>query len=120
MVAGRPKKQINEAKLRELAVAQCTHVEIAAGLGISVDTLDRNFADKVSQYAAEGRAVLRVAQWKKAIKSGDCQMLKYLGRFYLGQREELVLTTEEPSVRKLLNQWEGHGTKINTDNVVIK
>ena len=38
MVVGRPRKQINEKKLQELAEAQCSNEEIGAALGVSADT----------------------------------------------------------------------------------
>lgn len=120
MVAGRPKAQIDEKKLRELANCQCTDLEIAATLGINVDTLHDNFSEKVAYYRAEGLAVLRCTQWHKAIVSKDCAMLRHLGKVYLGQKDEIALTTNEPSVRQLLNKWEGGGSKINPANVVVK
>lgn len=120
MVAGRPKAKIDERKMRELANCQCTDLEIAATLGINVDTLHDNFSEKVAYYRAEGLATLRCAQWTKAIVHKDASMLRHLGKCYLGQKDEIALTTNEPSVRQLLNHWEGQRGKVNPDNVVIK
>ena len=120
MVAGRPKAIVDEKKMRELANCQCTDLEIAATLGINADTLHDNFSGKLSYYRAEGLAQLRCAQWNKALVSKDSSMLRHLGKCYLGQKDEIALTTNEPSVRQLLNKWEGAGSKINPANVVIK
>ena len=117
MPAGRPRKTIDEAKLKKYAICQATDNEIASALGINVDTLHDNFSDRVAYYRDEGKAILREAQWKKAIEQKDTQMLKHLGKVYLGQRDEVVLTSEEPTVRKLLQKWEGSGSKINPNMV---
>lgn len=117
MVAGRPRIEIDMEKLRKLANNQCTDLEIAAQLGISLDTLSRNFAEKAAYYRAEGLAILRCAQWEKAITKMDSTMLKHLGKCYLGQKDELTLTTNEPSVRQLLNKWESAaGSRLKIEN----
>jgi hypothetical protein len=41
-VRGRPKKFIDLELVEKLAHIQCTHAEIAATLGVSIDTLQRN------------------------------------------------------------------------------
>ena len=100
--------------------SQCTDIEIAANLKIGVETLHQNFREEVSYARAVGLSVLRLAQWEKAIDKKDTAMLKHLGKVYLGQRDEIALTTEEPSVRMLLNRWEGAGRKIDTSKVVVE
>jgi hypothetical protein len=37
---------------------------------------------------------------------GNPTMLIWLGKHYLGQKEEVRLSTNEPEVRRLLNLWE--------------
>ena len=120
MTAGRPRKEIDHDLLKKLAEAQCTDIEIAANLKIGVETLHQNFREEVSYARAVGLSVLRLAQWEKAIDKKDTAMLKHLGKVYLGQRDEIALTTEEPSVRMLLNRWEGAGRKIDTSKVVVE
>lgn len=120
MPAGRPKKEIDHNLLKKLAEAQCTDLEIAANLGIGINTLHDNFREEIAYARAVGLSLLRLAQWEKAIDKKDTTMLKHLGKIYLGQRDEISLTTEEPSVRLLLNRWEGNGPKINASNVVVK
>lgn len=109
---GRPRIELNEPLLRQLARINCTHEEIAAtltaaGTPISTDTLARNFADCIEQERAAGRASLRRRQWAKALTEGNTQMLKWLGKNELGQKERIefdgtmrgetgVLRTAEP------------------------
>ena len=104
--AGRPKLVLDERQIRELASIQCTMGEIAAVMGCSVDTLDRNYAEIISRGRDEGKMSLRRAQWNKAVKDGNPAMLIWLGKFYLGQKEEINFTSSEPDVRALLEKWE--------------
>lgn len=75
---------------------QCTAEEIAGVLGMSTDTLGRrlvergyaNFADIQERHSAEGKASLRRAQWQKA-QAGNPTMLIWLGKQYLGQRDQV-------------------------------
>ena len=49
---------------------------------------------------------LRRAQFRKA-EEGNVTMLIWLGRNYLGQREEYKVTSNyEPEARTLLKQWD--------------
>ena len=105
-VGGRPRLELDERQIKELASMQCTLGEIAAVMGCSEDTLERGFAGVIRQGREIGRTALRRAQWNKAVKEGNPQLLVWLGRFYLSQKEEFSLSTSEPDVRALLSQWE--------------
>lgn len=104
------KKEVNEKLLKKLAEMQCTDVEIASCLEIDLKTLQRRYAPILPMWREGGKCSLRRAQWLKAM-SGDTNMLKHLGKVYLGQRDELVVSTEEPQVRKLLSIWESRNLK---------
>jgi len=83
--------------------------------GCSVDTLERHYADVISEGREGGKASLRRAQWKKAVDDGNPSLLIWLGRFYLGQREEVTLNAgSETEVRKLLENWEVSAKKKTT------
>jgi hypothetical protein len=109
----RPRKELDEEQIRELAAIQCTNKEIAAVMRCSTDTLERNYAAAINEEREAGKKSLRRAQWDKAVKDGNPALLIWLGKHYLGQRDELSLVTEEPQVRSLLKKWESCVKKSN-------
>lgn len=89
---GRPRKEIDLAQLSQLAAFQCTDDEIAAVLGVCVETLIRRkkepeFLEALESGKAKGRASLRRLQWKAA-NAGNTTMLVWLGKQVLGQRDK--------------------------------
>lgn len=84
---GRPKLELNEQDIENLASIQCTDEEIAAVLGCSSDTLTRNYAEALQRGKAKGRASLRRRQWK-ASQDGNATLLIWLGKQILGQRDQ--------------------------------
>lgn len=97
---GRPLLKIDWPKADELLLCGCTGVEVAAYFGMHPDTFYKR-AEKekgvcFSAYAAEkrsnGEALIREAQFKKAIgmsKKGDNTLLIWLGKQRLGQKESV-------------------------------
>ena len=108
MPAGRPRKDLDHKILRGLAEIQCTMIEIASVLNVSVDTLERNYADIIRQGKERGKSSLRRAQYKKAME-GHPAMLIWLGKHYLDQKDTVNLQSmsAEPDVRRLLQRWDG-------------
>lgn len=99
--AGRPRLVIDKDLLEQLAKIQCTMEEIAAVLGCSVDTLERNFADTIKKGKDEGKASLRRLQWKGA-QDGKPAMLIWLGKQVLAQKETVITEhTGELTIRKI-------------------
>mgnify|MGYP001591360622 CR=1 FL=1 len=107
MRTGRPRKEINSQQLYELAVIRCTELEMAAVLGISIETFERRRAERkqwpvvltkdaepvylsfreiLSSGRAIGRVSMRRKQWELAM-AGDRTMLIWLGKQFLGQRD---------------------------------
>ena len=92
---GRPQIEIDWTLVGNLCQIQCTQEEIASIANCSVDTLDRaskrdhkvSFAEFLEEKAHGGRASIRRSQWKLA-NSGNAVMLIWLGKQYLGQRDE--------------------------------
>lgn len=84
---GRPLKVIDEKLVFELAKIHCTKEEIASIVGCSRDTLYERFPDILRQGFDVGKSSLRRLQWQKAEK-GDTQMLIWLGKQWLGQRDK--------------------------------
>src|SRR5690606_6388332 len=90
---GRPKAPIDLALVEKLAGIQCTEEEIAAVLEIHPETFRRRkrqepeIAEALERGRSKGRVSLRRAQWKAA-EGGNSTMLVWLGKQYLGQRDE--------------------------------
>lgn len=83
---GRPRKEIDIEVLKGLARIQCTMSEMAAVLGIHVDTLRDNYSNVIEQERENGKASLRRIQFGLAQK-GNVAMAIWLGKQLLGQRE---------------------------------
>lgn len=85
---GRPKIEVDLDDVVELAAEGCTTKEIAAALGFSQGTL---FGRKDIKDAYDrGREMLgvNIRHWQIcAAKSGNVQMLIWLGKQYLGQTD---------------------------------
>lgn len=89
---GRPKIEIDEDLLLKLATIHCTMKEMVDILGVSEDTLKRNFAGIIDKGKAEGKTRLRRKQMEVALE-GNPTMLIFLGKAMLGQSDNP--TTEE-------------------------
>lgn len=91
----RPELPIDWARVDELLEAGSLGTEIAAYFGMHPDTFYRRAEDKYkigfSHYSAQkkskGDALIREAQFKKALKKLDNTMLIWLGKQRLGQKE---------------------------------
>lgn len=85
----RPKIKIDFELVKKLANIQCTQSEIAAIIGCSVDTLQRNkdFAVAYKNGQEAGKMSLRRKQFALADKSAA--MAIFLGKQYLGQKDQL-------------------------------
>ena len=89
----RPKKAIDIKQVEELARIGCTEEDMAAVLGVSVDTIQRRkranaeFCGAIKRGQAATRNSLRRLQLQKAL-SGNVTMLIWLGKQLLGQRDQ--------------------------------
>ena len=86
--AGRPKLQVDSDIVEKLAGIGCPTSEIAAIVGCSVDTLDRNFAEVMSKGRENIKTRLRKKQIDTAM-SGNVVMLIWLGKQMLGQTDKV-------------------------------
>lgn len=86
---GRPKKQVDEHIIFELARLMCSNQEIAHVLGISNNTLTDRYRHVLDEGRADAKISLRREQFRKAME-GNVQMLIWLGRQYLNQVETVV------------------------------
>jgi len=97
----RPKIELDYHTIETLSNIQCTQVEIANVLGVSVDTLqrDKQFNEIYKKGMENGKASLRRLQWKSA-QDGNTTMLIWLGKQYLSQKDNKD-TTDQESHEKL-------------------
>jgi hypothetical protein len=95
MVAGRPEKPIDWERVDKLLMSGCTGMEIAAQFDMHHSTFYRRVEERYgmifTNYAGEvkqkGDALLREAQYDKAVNEKDNTMLVWLGKTRLGQKE---------------------------------
>lgn len=83
---GRPRLQLDEEQIINLAKINCTMKEIASVMKCSVDSLERNFADIIKRGQEEGKTSLRRHMWLAAEK-GNITMQIWLSKQLLGMRE---------------------------------
>ena len=105
---GRPKKELDYELIEELAKIQCTQDEIASCLGVNVKTLraDEKFLDLYKKGQETGKKSLRRYQFDCA-KKGNSAMLIWLGKQYLGQRDNIDVSTtsmEEDGMSKAIRE----------------
>lgn len=99
-VKGRPLKQVDEKLVKDLASIFCTMAEMAAIVGVSVDTLERRYTEAIKRGRETAKSSLRRLQWKAA-KKGSTAILIWLGKNYLGQREPSSLMFEPAGDKKI-------------------
>lgn len=87
----RPRKIVDENAILELASKGRRLNEIAAFCGISHDTLQRRYASVIERGHELMRGSLRSKQYDVAMK-GNAQMLQWLGKQELGQKEKTEVT----------------------------
>ena len=120
---GRPKKNLSKedwASVDYMCSIHCTGEEIAGVLRMDYDTLNRNckeFKDmSISEYIKEhqnnGKMSLRRAQWKAA-EGGNVSMLIWLGKQWLGQKEQTEISVSnniDDTIREMDEYFKGTNT----------
>lgn len=91
---GRPRIELDTDQIAKLAEIQCTIKEIAYIMGVSTDTISRNYADVVEAGKQSGKMQLRRAQWRKAVEEGNPTMQIWLGKQYLEQADQPINTAD--------------------------
>lgn len=98
---GRPKTQINVENFKKLCGMQCTLDEIAGFFDCSPDTIENwckstfksRFSDIYKKFSQHGKVSLRRNQFKLAEKNAN--MAIWLGKQYLGQKDNIDITTSK-------------------------
>ena len=95
---GRPQVPLDPRQVEELARIGCTEADMAAVLGVSVDTIQRRkrasceFCGVIEKGQASLRNSVRRLQVKKALE-GNVTMLIWLGKQLLGQSDRHEMST---------------------------
>ena len=92
----RPRKAIDQKQFENLCGLQCTLEEICGFFDVTDKTLNAwckstykaSFSDVFRQKRGKGKISLRRNQWRIAEKNAT--MAIWLGKQYLGQRDELI------------------------------
>jgi len=86
---GRPRLELDERQIHELASINCSLAEIAAVMDCAVSTLE-NYQEVIEKARNTGKQSLKRKQWEVAM-SGNVTMLIWLGKIQLGQRDQTVV-----------------------------
>lgn len=95
----RPRKQIDEKQIEQLAAIGCTLTEMAAVLDCHADTLRDRFSSSIEKGRSVGKSSLKRAQWDVGVNKRNVAMLIWLGKQHLGQRDsrQIDLNTLTPA-----------------------
>lgn len=116
---GRPLVEIDWEQFDKLCALQCTRVEIAGYFNCSPATISRacqreqgmTFDEYYGIKASAGKISLRRAQIKYAEK-GNSQLLIWLGKQNLGQREKHEIEHTGDAFQELLTKIDGKTKKV--------
>lgn len=117
---GRPKTNIDKSYFEKLCQMQCTLEEIAGFFDCCDDTInnwckevyDDNFSGVYKKKSMAGKISLRRNQFK--IAENNASMAIFLGKQYLGQRDNIEVEHKDLSkVEELLNKID---KEANNDN----
>jgi len=93
----RPKLEIPDTKVEQLASYGCSNKEIAEYFECDESTIRKRFSVYLTKGRASGKIRLRQFQWKSA-EDGNVTMQIWLGKQILGQMDrQEVITNELPS-----------------------
>jgi len=84
----RPKKNISEEQVLQLAAINCSYAEMGAVLDCDESTLTRRFAQVIQKGRETGKMSLKRKQWEVAM-GGNVTMLIWLGKQNLGQTDKM-------------------------------
>ncbi len=95
--SGKPRIQLSDeesGQLKGMITVGCPMEECAAILGVSKDTLERNYMDVIKATRLIRNAKVRRKQYDMAM-DGNTGMLVWLGKQWLGQSDEVNLHTPD-------------------------
>lgn len=90
---GRPKLQLDEEQITQLAAINCSLAEMGAVLNCDAKTLTSRFSSVIEKGRQSGKMSLKRKQWEMAM-GGNITMLIWLGKQYLGQSDKIDKTID--------------------------
>ena len=104
MPRGRPKKAIDLDAVQELASEGNTQEEISKALGFSRATFHNRKEVTEAYYKGVAEMKLSLRHWQfSAARGGNIQMLIWLGKQYLGQRDTVEEKIESEGVKVIID-----------------
>lgn len=91
------RKEVDPEKVRMLASIACTAAEIGAVLGVSRDTIERNYREVLNEGIDKCRASIRRKLYALAMQ-GNLGALIWLSKQYLGFRDQVDMRQQSVSV----------------------
>jgi hypothetical protein len=107
---GRPRKKVDTEVIERLAALHLTVEEIALVTGVSKRTLERRFDVSIKRGRDQAKAAIRRRQFEAAM-AGNTTMLIWLGKQYLGQRDQSTVA----NVSREFDSGEGLADRILKD-----
>lgn len=110
---GRPKKNIDQSEFEKLCGLQCTITEMCAFFDCDDKTLSKwchenygmSFSEIFEIKRGLGKISLRRSQFRLAEK--NAAMAIFLGKQYLGQRDQVEAETDDDQVKAFLKALKG-------------
>ena len=85
---GRPRKELDTDVITKLAELQCTVTEIAYVLGVSKETIHRNYQEYVELGKVQGKIKLRRAMFRNACENDNATIQVWLSKNILGYTDQ--------------------------------
>ena len=80
--------KIDPVEVEKLAMMACTAEEMADFFDVSVDTIDRNFADALKRGRSKGKMSMKRALFEKLLK-GDLGAMVWWGKNFAGMSDKV-------------------------------
>lgn len=84
---GRPKLDLDEDRIAELASKGASYAEIAEHLGCSRDTLERRYQALIKKNHSKTKHLLRSKMVEMVLENGSVPMAIWLSKQWLGMKE---------------------------------
>lgn len=91
----RPKKQIDEILLEKLTKLHLSDQVISDCVGVSVWTLQRNYAQKMDEWRSRSKSKIAEVLFDEAVNKRQPWALKLLAQRHLGYFENMMKETEK-------------------------
>lgn len=101
---GRPRLEVNESVLQNLAAIGCSKRTAAFVLGISEDTLQRNFAAIFDASEERGKMQILSAAWDQGVIKRDSKLIIFLLKNRCGYSEKSEIKQDNSGEIRVIGQ----------------